>query len=257
MVRTLSEVKSNKATGILKIAAIIIMVIDHVGAVFLPQYHNLRIIGRLAFPLFAYCIAVGCVATRNIGKYALRVLLMALIVQPLYVTAMRHQQMLAFDWAHNFYRVDLIVQHYYLTSHHVIHFSLFLGILAIWTIRDKKYILTALVLAVCWYVQRYIDYGMYGIYLMLIFYAFLDRPEVSAVWVGAYMIWYGLPGRMQLTLFPMLENQSVSTQFWAILALPLIYIPMDVKFRFNKWVYYLLYPAHLIAFYLIRLIWKI
>ena len=75
----------------LKLIAIITMTIDHVGAVIFPDYQILRIIGRIAFPIFAYCIAVGCIYTKNIGKYALRVLLMAILIQPLYVTAMNHQ----------------------------------------------------------------------------------------------------------------------------------------------------------------------
>ena len=35
------------------------MLIDHVGAVFFPQYQWLRLIGRLSMPLFAYAIATG------------------------------------------------------------------------------------------------------------------------------------------------------------------------------------------------------
>ena len=254
MVSSVKEIKTNHATSILKIIAVVTMVIDHAGAVFFPQYRWLRVIGRIAFPLFAYCIAFGCVATHNIGKYALRVFLMAMCIQPLYVTAMNHLEMLSFDWAHNFYRLDLIFQHYYLGYYHVIHFTLFLGILVLWTIKKKKYLLTALAVAACWYLQSYFDYGMYGIILIVLFYAFLDRPTTSVVWVLAYMVWYGLPSSMQYKLFPLPDQITVKTQLWAIVALPLIYFQMPRNPRVNKWVFYLLYPAHIVVFYIIRLL---
>ena len=41
----------------LKILAMVCMTIDHIGAMLFPQAVWLRVIGRLAFPLFSYCIA--------------------------------------------------------------------------------------------------------------------------------------------------------------------------------------------------------
>ena len=43
----------------LKIIAMVSMLFDHVGKELLPQYTVLQIIGRLAFPIFAYMIAEG------------------------------------------------------------------------------------------------------------------------------------------------------------------------------------------------------
>ena len=45
---------------------------------------------------------------------------------------------------------------------------------------------------------------------------------------------------------------SFGIQMFAILALPLIYIPTWSKLKINKWVYYLYYPAHLIGIMLIE-----
>ena len=53
----------------LKILAMVCMTIDHIGAAFFPQAVWLRVIGRLAFPLFSYCIAEGCRYTRNKAHY--------------------------------------------------------------------------------------------------------------------------------------------------------------------------------------------
>ncbi|MBO5782826.1 MAG: conjugal transfer protein TraX, partial [Clostridia bacterium] len=44
----------------IKILAALAMVIDHVGLLFFPFDPVFRMIGRLAFPLFAYMIAEGC-----------------------------------------------------------------------------------------------------------------------------------------------------------------------------------------------------
>lgn len=49
----------------LKIIACILMTIDHVGLELLNDYKPFRIIGRLAFPIFAFFIAEGCKYTRN------------------------------------------------------------------------------------------------------------------------------------------------------------------------------------------------
>lgn len=67
---------------ILKIIAIVTMTLDHVGIflnAYLPQDsagyiagNVFRIIGRLAFPLFAFMLAEGMKHTRSRGKYLLR-----------------------------------------------------------------------------------------------------------------------------------------------------------------------------------------
>lgn len=247
------EIRLNKDTGLLKLIAILTMFIDHLGAAIFPEYRSMRVIGRIAFPIFAYCIAVGCIYTRNIAKYALRVFLVGLLTQPLYVTALNHLEKGGFDWLHQFYRIDLILKHYYLTPSWAIHFTLVMGILVIWTLKKKNYLLTAVALAACWYLKGYLNYGMYGIYLMLIFYALIDRPMASLLWISAYMVWYGLP-QLRDRLWPWPEKMTVYTQFWALLALPFIYIPTRSKIRVNKWVFYLFYPAHLAVIYLIAIL---
>lgn len=53
----------------LKLIALLSMTIDHIGLLLLPDVEVLRIIGRLAYPIFAYMIAEGCRYTRNRKKY--------------------------------------------------------------------------------------------------------------------------------------------------------------------------------------------
>ena len=63
----------------LKILAMISMVLDHVGDLFFPGVTWLRAAGRLAMPIFAFCIAEGYAHTRDRKKYLLRMGLFALI----------------------------------------------------------------------------------------------------------------------------------------------------------------------------------
>lgn len=72
----------------LKIIAMIAMTCDHVGLQLLPQYGILRIIGRLAMPIYAYMIAEGCCHTRDRRKYLLRLLGMGAACQIVYFVAM-------------------------------------------------------------------------------------------------------------------------------------------------------------------------
>lgn len=53
----------------LKIIGIVSMTIDHIGFFLFPQNIVLRMIGRLAYPIFAYMIAEGCCHTRNKMRY--------------------------------------------------------------------------------------------------------------------------------------------------------------------------------------------
>ena len=67
--------------NMLKIIGAVSMVIDHIGMIFFPQYEIFRIIGRLAFPIFAFFIAQGARYTKNKQKYLLTVLSLAIVCQ--------------------------------------------------------------------------------------------------------------------------------------------------------------------------------
>ena len=66
---------------VLKIIALISMTLDHIGYVLFPGEEWLRILGRLAFPVFAYMIAEGCYYTKNKKKYLFMILLIGVICQ--------------------------------------------------------------------------------------------------------------------------------------------------------------------------------
>ena len=73
----------------LKILALIAMTADHVGLMLLPGCQILRIIGRLAFPIFAYMIAEGCRYTSHKARYLGMVLGIGILCQLVYFFTMR------------------------------------------------------------------------------------------------------------------------------------------------------------------------
>ena len=68
----------------LKIIAAVAMVLDHAGLMFFPGNKVLRILGRLAFPIFAFMIAEGCKYTRNRLRYFLQLFILAAVCQIVY-----------------------------------------------------------------------------------------------------------------------------------------------------------------------------
>jgi hypothetical protein len=68
-----SSVRYNKigflSNSTIKIIACIAMLIDHIGFFLFPEILLFRIIGRLAFPLFAFLIAEGCKYSKNKSRH--------------------------------------------------------------------------------------------------------------------------------------------------------------------------------------------
>ena len=64
------EEKKGLSSDFLKIIAFVTMIIDHTGLILkgvLPDYLYVacRVVGRLSFPIFAYCVVEGFVHTSN------------------------------------------------------------------------------------------------------------------------------------------------------------------------------------------------
>jgi len=63
------------------IVAMLTMLIDHIGVAFFPEVKILRIIGRIAFPLFGLELARGRRRTRSLRNYLLRLSVLAGVSQ--------------------------------------------------------------------------------------------------------------------------------------------------------------------------------
>ncbi len=74
----------NLSGNALKIIAAMSMLIDHIGHILFPQVEILRIIGRLAFPIFAFMISEGCMHTKNKLRYLFTISTLALLCQIVY-----------------------------------------------------------------------------------------------------------------------------------------------------------------------------
>ena len=71
----------------LKILACISMLIDHAGMLLFPHAQWMRLVGRIAFPLFAYFIAEGCQYTKHRFKRFATVFSLGMICEIVYVVA--------------------------------------------------------------------------------------------------------------------------------------------------------------------------
>ena len=214
------RITNNLDTNFIKMFAIITMLIDHIGKILYPDVLILQTIGRIAFPLFAYCIVVGVLYTSDVKKYVLRLALCGIVSQPFYV--------LAFD-------TDWLVSNIFLT--------LLVGVLVIHTIDKRRWILLGLLIVFSGVSN--IDYGLRGILLMIVFYVFRENPRKSILMSTLILI---LPTVNDLIF----QNQDMSIQGFSVLALPLIYLHTDFNLRINKFVFYGFYPIHLLTIYLVK-----
>lgn len=243
-----TQVGLNTDTNFIKVVAIVTMLVDHLGAAVFPGNEMMRMIGRIAFPIYAYAIAVGCVYTRDIGRYLQRICLLALISQPIYVLALHHTNALMTSLSFAEDPLRAVIRFYvYSWKDPSILLSLAVGIAVIWSVRERRLFVTTLLLLLTYLMSSSLDYGIRGVILMLLMYLFIDRWYISLPVVAAYMIYWGLDG-VRFTMFEV----SYSIQMFAVFALPFIYIPMRTGLKLNKWAFYAFYPGHLLLIYLIE-----
>lgn len=239
------SVNLNQDGNLLKLIAMIAMLCDHAGKMLFPQYAVMRIIGRIAFPIYAYSLASGCVYTKNHLRYLKRIVLLALISQPLYAVALAHTvpAMFSVSFAENPIKA---IWTFYINSWNKpsILVTLAVGLMILWSIRNRELVLTAGLLIFSYLVQNKLDYGFKGIILILLFYLLCSKWWLSLPCVLAFMIWWGLKGS-GYSLF----GVSFGTQMFAVCALPLIYIHTKSGVKLPKWMFYAFYPAHLILIY--------
>lgn len=218
----------------IKIIAIILMVIDHTGAVLFPDVLILRIIGRLAFPLFAFSISEGYKHTRSVSRYLLRLGICAVVFQiP--------------DW---FFGI-----HYALN----IFATLFFGLAAILSfdkLKEKSIALSWIaaiaisVIAEC----SGADYGAYGVFYILVFYL----AAGNVLWtVAGTVILHAAYAAYELIYSYMSAGTAFFShwlQIYSMLSLPIIALYNNQRGRKMKYFFYLFYPAHLIILYVIDML---
>ncbi len=209
---------------ILKTLALLSMIIDHYGAVFQSGIDIYRIIGRLAFPIYAFLLVEGYVHTSNVKKYATRLFIFALISE------------LPFDLA--FYGGLGF-------THQNIFFTLFIGLVIMYFLDKKelKYnINKSLIIIIGLFTAMLtnVDYNYIGIIYILTFYYTRDYPMPKRIFTQALIIF--LTNLLSLGF----------TQQYSLLAFPLIYFYNGKLGPNNKWLqvfFYVAYPLHLLIIY--------
>lgn len=217
----------------LKILAMAAMTCDHIGLQLLPQFGVLRIIGRLALPIYAYMIAEGCRYTHDRKNYLLRILALAMLCQVVYFAAMG-----------SLYQCILVT------------FSL--SICLIYALdnagkcRDPGSVLLALgvflaEVFLCVLLPKLmagtdfgVDYGIWGVLLPVLVYCGKDRRQkLLLLTLGTALLGAAFGGM----------------QWWALLAVPLLmaYNDQRGKYPIGK-LFYIYYPLHLVVIYGISLL---
>ena len=149
---------------ILKVIACITMLIDHVGLTVFPDLLWLRVIGRLAFPIYCFLLTEGMRHTRHPGKYLLRLGIGVLLAE------------LPFDY--------LIFDGFTL-EHQSVMVTLTLGGIMLLTMDKTPSIPIKALLAIPFAITAdtlQCDYGAYGILLIAIF-ALTDNRLLQAALV--------------------------------------------------------------------------
>ncbi|MGN0777360.1 MAG: TraX family protein [Candidatus Ventricola sp.] len=233
-------VRTNRDTGLIRLLACLFMLVDHAGKMLFPQIPELRLIGRLAFPMFAYGIAVGAVYTRNPIRYLSRIVLLMLISQPLYALGLDHE-------VSTMYTVSFLqnplgaARAFYLGSWSKpsILLSLALGLCILIALRKRQWVLALGVYVLCCRFSTSLDYGIGGIRLMILFYALCEHPLAALAAVSVYMIaWSGGTG---YTFF----GHEFGMRIFALPAAVFCCLPMKRRITLPRWFVYGFYPAHL------------
>lgn len=234
-------VKTNRDTDLIKLLACIFMLIDHAGKMLFPQIPEMRLIGRLAFPMFAYGIAVGAVYTRDPMKYLSRIALLALISQPLYALGLAHSNSAMFSISFFENPLDALYA-FYINSWQKpsILLSLFLGLCILIALRRKKWVLALFVYVLCARFSSNLDYGLPGIQLMILFYMLCGHPAAALPILSVYMIdWSQGSGYMFF-------GHPFGMRIFALPAVIFCCLPLKRRLRLPRWFVYVFYPAHLI-----------
>ena len=221
------KLRTNLDTDFLKLIAVLSMTVDHVGAVFFPEYPVFRWIGRMAFPLFCYCMTVGLLYTHDIRRYLARLGVFALLSQPFWILAFN-----ADDFLRNLLNFNIF-------------FTLFVSLLAMWGFKEHNWPLFLGCVLLLAFVN--FDYSVTGVMLMLIFYLCRNRPRLGA---ALYLLSY-LPALMngwpEDPLCLTVGGLCIDWSIFAVFAAPLIFCATHSRIKINRWFFYAFYPAHLAA----------
>ena len=217
---------------VIKIIALVTMVIDHVGYLIFPDSLLLRLIGRIAMPLFTFQFAVGLKHTSNFNKKLIKTLIFAILVQIPYTLF----AIMAKD-----------------TPNLNIIFTFFLASLVIFVIksiptRDEEtkkinvgnllsVIFISLIICVFPLVLFDTDYDIYGILLTVAFYYSMDKKRIALLLYPILSLAYAYFFKTTITFLGL---------FAILVDVPIIYAFNGQKGYKNGNFFYIIYFMHFI-----------
>ena len=218
--------------NILKYIAVIAMLCDHIGLVFVgmdnPLGMAMRIFGRLTAPIMCYFLVEGYMHTRSKKKYGARLLAFALISQ------MPFAYLLAGD-------ITVLKFNMMFTL-----FLCFMMLLVIEKVESRvlKFILVLMIYSVC----DYCDWGVVAPLWVMAF-AMLrnDKKKLTVVYALICLFWV-----VRATAMAVSDGgiwYEVLWQTGSFAFIPFIYLyngKAGKSSGFSKWFFYWFYPIHLL-----------
>lgn len=197
----------------LKIIALIAMTIDHIGYFIYDDLIILRIIGRLAFVIFAYLIANSYLYTRNKLNFGLKLLLFGIVID-----------------------LVMIATNNYVISN--IFITLGLGYFLIYFYNKQNYLMMFIIFLIPLIIKM--DYSYYGLLLILFSNIYYNKLPILLI-INAAMILLGF----------YYFNFSL-LQLFSTFGILLLFLYNHQKGRSLKYLFYLYYPIHILVIIFIR-----
>ena len=212
----------------LKIIAMISMIIDHVGDNFFPEQTWMRIVGRIAFPIFAFCVAEGFSHTHDRRKYLLRMGIFACISE------------IPFDLVTSGKILEFTHQNIMITF-----FWAILGLMCFEKINGRKTktarfcgIAVLMIFAVSSLLLG-MDYNILAVGLICIYYFLRDKAPV----------WNHVAAMVYHVLL-----RNVGVYLYGLLGFLPLFLYNGKRGRGLKWLFYIFYPAHLLVIWLLKMV---
>ncbi|MBR5230540.1 MAG: conjugal transfer protein TraX [Firmicutes bacterium] len=234
----------------LRLIACALMLMDHMWATVIPGNNWMTYAGRLAFPIFAFQIVEGFFHTSDVRGYAKRLLIFALISE------------IPFNM--------MLVSSPIYPFHQNVMFTLLIGLLVINELEKlrssfsgqvpaKQLLICVLKIAglLILSVFGFVDYGIYGVLTIILFYAAHYVKWSWAVQIAGiiYINFFALKG-LSIPVFIGSIEYLFPTQGFAVFSLLLIWLYNGKKGRSSKalqYEFYAFYPVHMLVLALIRL----
>ena len=219
----------------LKLFAVIVMTIDHIGHILFPGVMWLRIIGRLAYPIFAYMIAEGCTHTRSMPKYFATMAGMAAICQVVvyFVTGSLYQYILVT------FTLSILL----------------IGVLkkALQTQSTLWWLITSAALGAVWMLTQWLPAQLSDTDFS-IDYSFCGVMVPVLVWLGKNK---GQKLLLEAAGLMLIAGNVNNIQTLALCALPILALYNGQRGKWKlKYFFYLYFPAHIVALEIIAYFMK-